>query len=358
MINKLRILYTIPNFDTAGSGKIVYDLAKTLDQTKFEVIIACRHDNGSLFKTVESLGLPIFIINSTTPLRPYSTLLKRLHAFRLFLKEQQVDLVHSWNWSSDWTEPLACKLSKVPFVYTKKNMGWGTIHWKLRSFLSHFIITVNRDMATFFPYKKNQELIPFGLDCNYHSATTFPKDRNSEVFKIITVANLVPVKNIDILIQALRLLEHLPIQLDILGEDSTVYATDLKKLVKDLGLESKVIFLGKREDVRPFLAKADLYLISSDKEGMPMALVEAMAMGVPVLGAKISGVKDILSKFPDLMFQPNDAIELANKIENFYRETPEEQALLGKALRTYCVKHFSMQSFIEAHETLYLKLTK
>ena len=165
-MKKIRVLYTIPNFHTAGSGKVVYDLANGLDKTKFEVIIACNHDKGAFFKEVEALGFPIHLIDATASLHPYTTLLKRLRPFRVFLKEHQIDVVHSWHWSSDWSEPLACKLSGIPFVFTKKAMGWGNVHWKLRSFLSRFIITVNSDMSAFFPYKKKSRAysIWFGYD--------------------------------------------------------------------------------------------------------------------------------------------------------------------------------------------------
>ena len=56
MGNRIRILYTIPNFDTAGSTKVVYDLIYGLDKTQFEIEIACQHNKGTFFKDVEALG--------------------------------------------------------------------------------------------------------------------------------------------------------------------------------------------------------------------------------------------------------------------------------------------------------------
>ncbi len=357
-LKKIRILYTIPNFDTAGSGKVVYDLAKYLDRDRFEVHIACKHNQGAFFKTVEALGLPIHFIDPTVSVRPYLSLLKRLSPFKTFLKTHHFDVVHSWHWSSDWSEPLACRLSRIPFIYTKKAMGWGNIHWKLRSYLSRFIITVNSDMATFFSYKKQQRLIPFGLDLEYYNPKHFLKPQKDEVFKIITVANLVPVKQIDILIQAMELLPQLPLQLEILGDNNTTYAKALKQLVIEKGLVKNVLFLGKHTDVRPFLSQADLYVICSKQEGMPMALVEAMAMELPVLGSDVSGIKDVLKEFPDLLFSDSDTKALSLKILEAYNRSLGNSQKLGHALRTYCELHFSIEAFINAHERLYLELTK
>ena len=358
MPKRIHILYTIPNFDTAGSGKVVYDLASQLDTERFKISIVCNHDRGLFFKEVTTLGLPIHILPFTAPLRPYFSLLQRLQPFKKFLRTQEVDLVHSWHYSSDWSETLACQLARVPFVYTKKAMTWGNKHWEIRSYLSAFIVTVNTQMQAFFPNKKQQELIPFGLDTSYYNNEGFNNRKDTSTFKLITVANLVAVKNIEMLLQAMYTIKHLPVHLDIVGDMRNDYVKRLQVLVKDLTLETQVSFLGKHLDIRPLLAQADLYVIPSKKEGMPMALVEAMAMQLPVLGSNIPGIAYVLQEFPDLLFSLSNVNSLADKIERIYNMSEEEQQELGASLRNYCVKHFSIETFIKRHEDLYLKLVK
>jgi len=358
MSKKIHILYTIPNFDTAGSGKVVYDLVSQLDAKRFKVSIVCNHDRGLFFKEVEALGLPVHIIPFTSSLRPYYNLLYRVQPFKKFLKKQKVDLVHSWHYSSDWSEALACQLARVPFVYTKKAMGWGNIHWKIRSYLSAFIVTVNTQMQYFFPNKKAQELIPFGLDTSYYYNEQFKNTKNTSSFKLITVANLVAVKNIEMLLHAVHAIKHLPIHLDIVGDMRNDYVKKLQRLVNNLQLDKQVSFLGKHLDVRHLLIQADLYVIPSKKEGMPMALVEAMAMQLPVLGSNIPGIAYVLQDFPELLFSLADVNSLAAKIERIYNMPKAEQQELGASLRNYCVKHFSIETFIKRHEDLYLKLVK
>lgn len=355
MTKKIKVLLTIPNFDTAGSGKVVYDLARGLDKKFFEVFIACNHNKGRFFKEVQSLGIPITLIEVSQPLRPYYSLIHRLRTYRSFLRENNIDIVHSWHWSSDWSEPLAVRLVKAKFVYTKKAMSWGNRHWKIRSFLSHFIVTVNSDMRQFFPRKKQQKLIPFGIDLNHYKKTAINIKRDS-VFKIITVANLVPVKAIEVLLMAIKQLDKKNIHLDIIGDDTLDYAVFLKNKIEELGLADKVSFLGKHNDVRPFLESSDLYVITSKQEGMPMALVEAMAMELPVLGSNISGVRDLLIDFDHLLFEPNNSEALSERIFEIYRKDKKEREALGKALRTYCMEHFSFQKFIKNHEELYKNL--
>ena len=354
-MKKTKILYTIPNFDTAGSGKVLYDLAKALDKDKFEVLIACTKDNGAFFEEVKKLGLPIFIRPITKPLKPYYSLLFRLKENIQFIKKNNIDIVHSWHWSSDWTEVLAARWGGAKFVYTKKAMTWGNIHWKIKSYLSSFIITINEEMKNYFPNKKAQQLIPLGLDTAYYNSELFQRTE-STTFKVITVANLVPVKGIEVLIKAIHLLNNANIQLEILGDDRAEYASELKKMVINLGLQKQITFLGKHNDVRPFLAQADLYVIPSEKEGMPMALVEAMCMGIPVLGSNISGINYVLKDFSHLLFEAKNEEELAKKINTLYKTSKAEREVIGKTLRAYCINNFSYQKFIAEHEKLYLSL--
>lgn len=358
MSKRIRVLYTIPNFNTAGSGKVVYDLVNGLDKAKFDVEIACGNDAGHFFKTVEALGVPIHIIETKTALKPYASLIFRVLKISKFFKKQQYDVVHSWQWSSDWTEALAAKMAGVKWLYSKKAMGFESKHWRIKSYLADFIVTVNTDMINYFPNKIQQKLIPFGLDTSYYNPDLFVISNTSDVFKIITVANLVAVKNIEIIIKSIYELKDSSIHLDIVGDTKGAYADTLKQLVIDLELTEQVFFLGKLPDVRPLLAKANLYIISSKQEGMPMALVEAMCMGIPVLGSDVPGVNFVLKDYKDLLFPVGESDVLAKKIREIKSLSAFESEKLGDTLRSYCLEHFSMVGFIKAHEQLYSELVR
>ncbi|MBG44357.1 MAG: glycosyltransferase [Aequorivita sp.] len=362
-MSKLKILYTIPNFDTAGSGKVLYDLVKGLDKGLYEVEIACSSNRGAFFKEIESLGVPIHIVETTTPYRPYLTLLPRIKRIRKFINENKYDIVHSWHWSSDWTEALATRWAGVKWIYTKKAMSWGNRHWKIRSYLASFIITINDEMRSYFPRKKCQRLIPLGIDTDFYNPNHFPEKSNSvEVFNIITVANLVPVKGVEVLIKAIKKLNDAAIKLTVLGDNANEYGSYLASLCKDLNMEQQVEFLGKKSDVRPYITASDLYIIPTlnegRKEGMPMALVEAMCMAVPVLGSNISGINYVLKDFKNLLFEAGNEILLSQKILDLKILSEAERKKLGNELREYVKANFNYKKFIEAHQKLYKKLMK
>ena len=362
-MGRIKILYTIPNFDTAGSGKVVYDLVKGLDKNQFEVEIACSSNKGSFFEEVESLGVPIHIQKTTTDYRPYLTLSFRLRPIIRFMKSNNYDVIHSWHWSSDWTEVLAARLAGVKWLYTKKAMSWGNRHWKVRSYLANFIITINDEMSLYFPNKKHQALIPLGIDTDYYSPEYFSKSvTESTNFNIITVANLVPVKGIEVLIKAIKKINDKRIELTVLGDNDNEYGKYLSSLCTELDISNRVHFLGKQSDVRPFIVNADLYVIPTldegRKEGMPMALVEAMSMGVPVLGSNISGINFVLKNFKGLLFKAGNHLELRDGIENIRNLKLEARKKLGIELCTYVINNFSYNDFIKAHQELYIEIIK
>ncbi|WP_052172361.1 glycosyltransferase family 4 protein [Psychroserpens jangbogonensis] len=356
--HKIKILLTIPNFDTAGSGKVVYDLVNGLDKTKFDVEIACAHNKGNFFETVEALGLPIHIFETKTAYRPYYSLLFRVLPISKFYKKNNYDIIHSWQWSNDWTEAIAARLAGKKWIYTKKAMGFNK-HWKIKSYLAHFIITINNEMKKYFPNKKSQKLIPLGIDTDYYNAAQFEKNK-SEFFEVITVANLVPVKGVEVLIRAIHHLSDRKIKLNILGDNDNDYGKSVQELCRELDMLDQVVFHGKQLDVRPYIAKSDLYVIPTldqgRKEGMPMALVEAMSMGIPILGSNITGINYVLKGFDELLFQAGDFQALANKLRLTRNLKKEERDEIGSALQTYCVNHFAMSTFIKAHEDLYTEL--
>ncbi len=360
---KIKILFTIPNFDTAGSGKVVYDLVKELDKEKFEVEVACSSNRGTFFKEMESLGIPIHIFETTTSYHPFSNLISRIKTIKVFFRKNQYHIIHSWHWSSDWTEVLAARWAGAKWIYTKKAMSWGNKHWKIRSLLAHYIITINEEMRDYFPYKKNQKLIPLGIETAYYNPELFPKniDQN-DVFNIITVANLVPVKGVEVLINAIKKLNDPTIKLTILGDNVNDYGRYLASLCKDLNIEQQVVFLGKKSDVRSYIAGSDLYVIPTlnegRKEGMPMALVEAMCMGIPVLGSNISGINFVLKDFKNLLFEAGNETLLSKRILDLKMLSEPERIKLGNELRVYVMENFNYQKFIEAHQKLYNELTK
>ena len=362
MAKRIKILYTIPNFDTAGSGKVVYDLVKGLDKTVFDPEICCFHDNGAYFQTIKTLGVKIHIFNFTTAYRPMISFPSRVLEIYRFFRLHKFDIIHSWHWSSDISEPLAARLAGVPFIYTKKAMGWSSRYWKWRSKLSTKIVAINEDMVTqyFSGMMEKIEKIPLGINTKmFQPNSKFDLNRGSLELKetdfvVITVANLVAVKGIEILIQAIKILNEDRIKLLIVGDYDNSYGNVLKA---DYECDN-IRFFGKKLDVRPYLSIADVFVISTKDlgEGMPIAPLEAMSSGRITIGSDVSGIKDILSPFPEQLFEADNVDDLRSKLADIINLKEIDKSKLEKQMAEHVKNKYSIVQFIEQHEALYKKL--
>ena len=373
-MKKIRVLYTIPNFDTAGSGKALLHVAKRLDPSRFDVHIVCMHSRGSFFETVEQSGISIHILNYTTPMKPYIKGLMVCYQIGKKLKKIAPDIIHSFHYAADYSEPLAAKLAGIKWVYTKKNMNWGGASknaWKLRSFLATAIAVQNTDMKKlFFPNSKKTVLIPRGVDVEIFR----PLEQNinlQEKWKIVPnhrivmcVANLVPIKGIDVLIKAFYKMstQNPDWKLMIVGDCNNTYGNEMMELTKTLHLETKIVFCGKQNDIQDYLSLAELVVLPTlnkgRKEGCPVALLEAMASAKNVLGSNISGIKDQLQFFPEHLVTAGDVEAWYLALVTCCSNTKEFNTNKGNQFRNHVLKNYKIDAEVERCQDLYSKLTK
>ncbi len=367
MSKPIKILFTIPNFDTAGSGKVVYDLVKGIDKSRFAPEILVKHTKGAFYKEVEKLGVPIHVFDYETDYKPLATFPVRLLKVVKFFRSLKVDIIHSWHWSSDFSEPLAARLAGIKFIYTKKAMGWGNKAWVWRSRLSTQIIAINKDMMTEFfnPFPSiNACYLPLGLDTDFYAEQEYSKVTaekhhiSQNDFVVISVVNMVAVKGIEILIEAVIEANIPQIKLLLVGNDSSDYVDGLKN--KYGRNHSQIIFTGKQMEVRNYLSIADVFVIPTKnegkREGMPMAPVEAMSSGIPVIGSRVSGITDILEGFEEWLFEASDTDHLSQLLNNMNAMHAEDRKLLGKQMRNRVVEHYAFEKFINSREQVYASL--
>ena len=93
----------------------------------------------------------------------------------------------------------------------------------------------------------------------------------------------------------------------------------MEKMAKDSPFGFKIHFTGKVDNVINYYSIADIFVLPTIKkgEGCPVSLLEAMSCGIPSIASNVSGIKDILAPFPDLLFTPGDLDSLTEKLENF-----------------------------------------
>ncbi len=166
---------------------------------------------------------------------------------------------------------------------------------------------------------------------------------------IIAVGRLVKLKGFDLLIRSVA---QLPVQvrLAIIG-DGEERAT-LESLITELGLTDRIVLLGFQENPWKYMARADLFVLSSLTEGMPNVIGEAMALGLPILATDCSpGVREYLDDGQaGLLVPPSDPRALARGIEQLLSNELLRQELARKG-RTR-IEQFSLSTAVQAYEEL------
>jgi glycosyltransferase involved in cell wall biosynthesis len=174
---------------------------------------------------------------------------------------------------------------------------------------------------------------------------------------LVAVGNLYPVKGHAVLLRALAALRRsgavadVPWRLALAGRGEE--EPKLRALARDEGIADQVTLLGYREDVPDILAAADLFVMPSLSEGLPLALVEAMAAGLPVVVSEVGGVPEVAEAGKEaILVSPGDPAPLAEALARLMGDA-DTRAAMGAAARERAHRDFSVSTMCEAYERLY-----
>lgn len=366
MADQIRILFTIPNFITAGSGRVLANIVERLDRAKYIPTVCVSRRGGQIEAELELQGMQVIEFPFTVSARPYMTLMSRVHQAAQAFKPLRFDLWHSFHYADDYSEPLIAHLAGVKaWVYTKKSMMWGSRAWIVRSLLAKKIVADNNDMPRMFfnryNLSKKVQVIPHGVDINQfkpisvdNNAYRFEHGLSKESFLVGLVAHLVPVKGHAFLIEAAAQLPQVHLMFAGRADDQAYFA-HLKTLVQAFGISHRVHFLGNVTDVPEFLAQMDIIVMPTVNrgEGCPVALLEAMACGKACVATDVPGSNDIIEDgVSGLLVKSEDAQTLVHGIRQLF-EDPLYREKLEVTARKRIVDHFSIEREVQAYQALY-----
>jgi glycosyltransferase involved in cell wall biosynthesis len=365
------ILFTIPNFITAGSGRAMLNIVARLDRKRFSPAICISQRGGKLDQEVEKLGIPLIEANFTVSPQPYTTLFSRVQNTARIFCPYHFKLWHSFHYSDDYTEALIARFSGAhAWMYTKKNMGWGGRAWKLRSLFASAIAAQNSDMLThFFPhalFKRKAILVPPGVDTKVFHPDVKPALHvrsglgiDKDEILITCVAELVPVKGHPYLLQAMTGLPNAHLFLAGRPSDET-YTRKLHQQVQDLKISDRVHFLGKVDDIPALLAESDIFVLTTIRkgEGCPVAVLEAMACGKACVATNVPGSRDLIQdQKSGLLASPEDHESLFLALKALIAD-PDLRIRLGQAAHQFIHDQYTIEQEVEKYETIYRKILK
>lgn len=366
---RAKVFYLITELNVGGAERALARLLAGLDadpgdRGRFEPVVACLYGSqSSVAASIRALGIPVVDLEMTHKWRLDS--LVRL--YRL-LRDERPDILHTRLFHANLTGRVLGRLAGVPVVISgERTMGmesrWRYLLNRLTLFLADRVVCVSEQVAAFCARRiglapDKTVVIPNGVDFPEPSDLLTQQIARESLglpvdgVLIGTVARLDPVKRLDVLLSALALLEDAHALVVGYGPEEQ----RLRAMAEGLGLGARVRFVGYQEDVWPWLAACDVFALSSDWEGMPNAVLEAMGAGLPVVATAAGGTPDVVvDGETGLLVPPGDPAALAAALGRLIQDS-ELRRTMGAAGWRRARACFSVQQMVERTQALYVEL--
>ena len=372
-MEKINILHIYQNSKIGGVQQQLLSLLKAYSRERFNPIFCCLGPKEEMGKEIEGTGIEFIPLNKLRYNRFSLGIV--LELYRL-MKKKQIHVVRTHRYRSNLYGRLAAFLAGVPVIIASVHDNYRTdkrpkrrIMNRILSKITDKIVAVSEDVKediirydSIDPSKI--EVIPNGIDVERFNpeknTTDIRKEFSLEEDDIVIgfIGRIVPAKGLEYLLNALPYLkeEFKSIKLLIVGEGSLV--EELKERAKKNNIFDNILFIGRRRDIPEILASINIFVMPSIAEGLPNALLEAMAMGKPIVTTEVGGIPEIVKNgFNGLLVPPRDTLSLSKAIKELI-SNDRLAAKLGQAARDLVHDNLSIKAIAQKWQSLYLSILK
>jgi len=370
-VNKIRVAFVVWTFEgMGGSEHVVCDIIRKIDRDRFEVVIIGFKD-GPVRDVYEKLKAKVFVVTKSKKKIDFEFIL----SLREALLNNSIQLVNAHHFGPLLYSFCATRMTRIQIIHTEHSV-WQYLEMnQLQKVLSNYILWRSSAVIAIsnqlFQYYKKSKFVPENkthLIVNGIDLSRFRKRTDCTVRKkmgfdesdilIGMVANIRPEKNHKFLISAFAKLHKkinnsylILVGLDCMNGEVHQYASAS-------GCGHSIHFWGSREDVADILNVFDVFCLPSVHEGLPLTILEAMACGVPVVGADVLGINEVISdNETGLLYDVNNEAMLVEKLMSILRDSSLRMRLSQAALE-YVREQFDLNKKIEAYEKLFALLCR
>jgi L-malate glycosyltransferase len=356
---RIRVLHLIDSLELGGAQTALVAWLTSHDRSKFEVDLASMHGTRkSLFyQRAEQLGIPVIFLSPRRLVPMY------LYRLPLLMLRGRYEVVHCHLFASNWLGKPFARLLGVPLVIShdhcndsfRTNSPLVTLIDRLTNRCADQIFAVSASVKDYLiTFEKvpsaRIQIIGNGLPDRVLSR------RTRSLAKVIGGAGrLVPQKNFSRFLRIARGLMEINDSYGFVIAGSGPLEAELKREAVELGVN--VEWFGVEASLDRFFGKIDLYLLTSDFEGLPMALLEALQHGVPAAAMAVDGIREEFSNEILLLDPAGDDRQLGQLIHSALQDQAElvRQIQRGKEIVS---RRFSARNQIREMERVYLDLLR
>ena len=348
---KSRILYLVGQLGLGGSERQLYSLIERLDRSRFQtaVFVWHFHQDDPYVARFKALGIPV------EGFPPGASGASKMKMFRQVVRQFNPEVVHSYsfhtNFAASWatlgTKAIAIGSVRSDFTRAKKNcgllLGRLSARWpRSQVFNSAAAADAARHSRDFF--KPGQLfMVRNGVDLQEYRMLPL---NNRQTVCIAALGSLLPEKRWDRLLLAGWELKKRKLDCLVRIAGDGPVRQSLEQQVQELGLTAQVKFLGSVDNIPEFLSDATFLVHTSDTEGCPNAVMEAMACGRAVVATTAGDVSHLVENGKTgFVVRPGDNANLVNRIANLITD-PDLCHSMGKAGRAKAEREFGLDRLV------------
>ena len=363
---KFRVMQVISNLEIGGAQEVVRTLAENIDQFGSTSVV-CTFQDGPLSEAIRSQGIPVEVLperkHSVFSVIPYiNEMVNYYQQLQHLVEKYQIDVIQTHLLRSMDFLVLLLRKSHGPRVYWTFHNSLFDLRedhlvkhrWslKIKRFSHHVlywlgskrvdgIIAVSQDvktaiMDTMVGIPNNKITIIRNCVDFQRYKRNIDRQKAREVIGFteenmigVVVATFKKQKGHRFLVEAVSSLVQKYPEFRVLFVGDGELRSEMENLVDELGLKGVIHFLGTRSDIPSILAASDLFILPSLWEGLPMALIEAMASGLPVVATRVSGTSEVMVDGKSgILVEPGVSKALASAIQKML-ENPEKTREMG-----------------------------
>ena len=275
------------------------------------------------------------------------------------VKKYQIDLIFcQWTIPSGFIGLLIKKITKKPVIVSAQG---AEFYLPKNKIFSYFLRYVLRNIDLLIPVSHHMKKLASNYSKKIKCIKVLPNAVDTEKFKpitnkeftfsgiepkyqkILTVRRLVQEKRVDLLIKSFHKLLNYNTNLQLIIAGDGPEKESLINLTKKLNILKKVLFLGfiSHDKLNSLYNIADVYVLTSEQEGLSLSLLEALATTVPVISTNIVGNPEvIIHKETGLLFEPGNVDQLVINLK-FVLDNPDKAKIIGNSARKYIISNYS-----------------
>jgi glycosyltransferase involved in cell wall biosynthesis len=367
MLQAMRILHFIKGLGRGGAEVLLLHALCHADRDRFhyEYAYMLPHKDA-LVAELGAKGAPVHLVagRSKAELLTASWRLSRL------VREREIDLIHAHLPVAGMVARVAGSLSRTPVLYTEHNLndhyGRATrlgnrLTWRMNDAVAACSQPVAESIAQLMPACVSVHTVLNGIDCDQflnlpgRGETRAALDIAADAAVVINVAVFRQQKRLDLWLEAAAAIRaQVPDVHFVLVGDGPL-RREVEAWRDERGMGGCVHLVGLQEDVKPFLAAADLFLLTSDFEGLPLAVIEGMAAGLPVVATRAGGVPELVGEGDGAGGVLVDVGDVAGCVDGAVSllQYDARRRATGEAARVRVRRDFGVEQMVGEYQRIY-----